>query len=144
MTRGLTFVSLCRQINISHRAVVKCCYDTDTWKTNLSCETTGRIGKRLVEMFRLTNPLNHRVYSAQRLRSRQVVEQCCSPDNRKRRVCFSETCSPLHTEPGPQHKQKRPRVHDRSSTELKWKTTYSSEQATGSGDSKLWGETSFL
>lgn len=32
-------------------------------------------------------------------------------------------------EPGPQHKQKRPRVHDRSSTELKWKTTYSSEQA---------------
>lgn len=46
-----------------------------------------------------------------------------------RRVCFSETCSPLHTEPGPQHKQKRPRVHDRSSTELKWKTTYSSEQA---------------
>lgn len=46
-----------------------------------------------------------------------------------RRVCFSETCAPLHTEPGPQHKQKRPRVHDRSSTELKWKTTYSSEQA---------------
>lgn len=45
------------------------------------------------------------------------------------RVCFSETCSPFHSDPGPQHKQKRPRVHDRSSTELKWAPTYSSEQA---------------
>lgn len=40
----------------------------------------GRTGERLVEMLRVTNPLNHRVYSAQRLRRRQVVEQCCSPD----------------------------------------------------------------
>lgn len=72
---------LCLGKSISDvRADVKCCYDTDVRKTNLSCETMGRIGERLVETLRVTNPLNHRVYSAQRLRSREAVEQCCSPD----------------------------------------------------------------
>lgn len=47
-------------------------------KLTFHAKQWNRTGERLVEMLRVTNPLNHRVYSAQRLRSRQVVEQRCS------------------------------------------------------------------
>lgn len=149
MTRGLTFVSSVSAKNqyLASKLSLKCCYDTDARKTNLSRETKFRISERLAETLHVTNPLNHRVYSAQRPRGRHTVQQRLSyaaftergefvflkTDAPDRAAAFTETQLPA----GSWQELDRVEVKDNIQQRA------GKNSATGSGDPKLWRETSF-
>lgn len=85
-------LSSCLSKSISNvRAVVKCCHGTDGQKTNLSCETTGRISEGWLkcctsQIHWITGFIQLGDWQADKLRVSAAAEEC-------RQLVFLKTCN---------------------------------------------------